>query len=39
MIKYVDNGYMSAGWYYIREGSYYGNGTKEDAERIEKEYQ
>ena len=38
MIKYVDNGYIK-GWYCIKDGCYYGNGTKDDAERIEKEYQ
>lgn len=38
MIKYVDNGYIPAGWYYIKEGSYYGNGSREEAKRIEKEY-
>lgn len=39
MVKYVDNGYMLSGWYYVKEGLYYGNGSKEDAEKIEKEYQ
>ena len=38
MVKYIDNGQIPAGWYYVKEGCCYGNGTREDAERIEAEY-
>lgn len=37
MVQYVDNGCIPAGWYYVKEGCYYGNGTREEAERIEME--
>ena len=36
MVKYVDNGFI-CGWYFVKEGCYFGDGTKITAERIEKE--
>lgn len=36
MVVYVDNGYL-CGWYYQAEDGYLGDGTKKEAERIEKE--
>lgn len=36
MVRYIDNGFI-LGWYYCKEDCYFGDGTKEEAERIEKE--
>ena len=36
MVQYVDNGFV-CGWYFVKEGCYFGDGTKRTAERIEKE--
>lgn len=36
MVMYIDNGFI-CGWYFVKEDCYFGNGTKEEAERIEKE--
>ena len=36
MVQYVDNGFV-CGWYFVKEGCYFGDGTKRTAEIIEKE--
>ena len=36
MVQYVDNGFVY-GWYFVKEGCYFGDGTKRTAERIKKE--
>ena len=36
MVQYVDNEFV-CGWYFVKEGCYFGDGTKRTAERIEKE--
>lgn len=36
-VKYVDNGII-CGWYLQTEDSYIGDGTKEEAEALYKEY-
>lgn len=36
MVKYFDNEVL-VGWYYQKKDCYFGDGTKETAERIEKE--
>ena len=35
-VKFVDNGVI-CGWFYFKEGDYYGDGTRLDAERLKGE--
>lgn len=36
MVTYTDNGFL-LGWYFVKDGCWFGDGTKEMAEKIEKE--